>query len=125
MTIGVLVLVIVEIDDRVIPPLYCLPDPGKVALIATTFEHTESVTHADLVRAFSDATQRGVLLHALPTQAPQSVLSATRDRYRKALGGHSFPIETVGMFPPVSFGSPPIFSPNMVRVSVALPVVAP
>jgi two-component system, OmpR family, osmolarity sensor histidine kinase EnvZ len=98
-----------------------LPDPQKVALVATAFEHTPPRTHADLARAFSDATLDVRLLDGLPRNRLGPISPEALARYEKALGGRPFRVETFGDRMPADFGTRPGFSPDAVRVSVELP----
>jgi two-component system, OmpR family, osmolarity sensor histidine kinase EnvZ len=98
-----------------------LPDPQKVALVATAFEHTPPNTHADLARAFSDATLDVRVLDTLPRNSPGPILPDTLARYAEALRGRPYRVEAFGDRMPDSFDVRPAFSPDAVRVSVELP----
>lgn len=118
--IAVPLLFLQQTDMRKIAPLYRVPVPEKVALIVTAFERTPPNTHADLVRAFSDATLRVTLLKALPAENPASATPTTLARYRQALGGRPFRIETQGDIGPANIDMWPAVTLSPVRVSVAL-----
>ncbi|UAK23720.1 sensor histidine kinase [Sphingomonas nostoxanthinifaciens] len=109
------------IDGSHLTPLYRLPVPEKVALIATAFEHTPPDTHADLSRAFSDQIWTVRLERTLPPERAGIATPDTIARYRDVLGGRPFRIETTARRAPVSLDARPLFSPELVRVAVALP----
>jgi two-component system osmolarity sensor histidine kinase EnvZ len=117
---GIMALFVVATDPNRGPQLYRLPEPEKVAAIATAFEHTPPDTHADLVTAFTDQRQRVTLLDHLPALRPGSSTEATAARYRDALGGRPFRLEAFGRMPPADFGDGPVFTADEVRVVVAL-----
>jgi hypothetical protein len=114
MMISSIMLFIAGTDARKIAPLYRLPDPVKVSLIATAFEHTPPDTHDDLARAFSDATLHVELADALAA-IPGMATPETTERYRQALGGRPFRIEAFGGRAPASFEARPLISVNAVR----------
>lgn len=121
MMLGVIVLFSFPPAPHQTKRFFRLPDPQKVALIAVAFEHTPPRTHADLARAFSDATLDVRILDILPRNAPGPILPETQARYEQALGGRPYRIEAFGDRMPSSFETRPAFSPDAVRVSVELP----
>jgi two-component system osmolarity sensor histidine kinase EnvZ len=109
------------IDRNHEAPLYRLPDPDRVALVTAAFERTPPDTHEGLLRAFSDSAMTVALLPRLPERSGAGVPAETRLRYRQALGGRPFRVETLGPDAPVAFAIRPDFSTDAVRVAVALP----
>lgn len=108
-------------DPAHMEPFYRLPDPTKVALIAAAFERTPPETHAQLDRAFSDATLRVTLRSALPAAMPGAVTPETLVRYRDALGGRPFRVQVFGSDVPRSFEDQPGITSSPIRVTVQLP----
>lgn len=117
--IGIVLLFTAHSDGRPGPRRYRLPEPEKVALITAAFEHAPPQTHAGLVRAFSDPNQRVTLLPELPRPSADVATPATIDRYRDALAGRPFRITAKSLNRPF-IGSPRAFSPQPIRVAVAL-----
>lgn len=117
MMVGVVVLFIMGTDATKIPPVYRLPMPEKVALVATAFEHTPPETHVDLARAFSDPTLRVSLLESLPQQAVGAATPEAFARYRQALGGAPSALKPrPNVLPPIS---------RHIRCSRPMPSVSP
>jgi signal transduction histidine kinase len=108
-------------SPRSVPPAYRLPVPEKVALVAMAFERTPPATHGDLAQAFSDSTLHVFLLPALPDQQAGAATPDAMARYRQALGGRPFRIQTARDRAPVDFDAYPKFSSSFVRICVALP----
>lgn len=121
MLVGVVAAFALGLDSRQTRPYHRLPDPTKVALIVTAFEHSPLANYPDLIRAFSDSSQRVRLLDTLPNASPVGGTPDTVARYRDALGGRPFRIEVFGGEGPMSLDAVPGISPDPIRVSVQLP----
>ena len=116
-----MVAVIVAFGRRGDAPVYRLPDPAQVALIATAFERTPRASHEDMARAFSGTTLRVRLIGALPTEIAGAATPATMALYREALAGRPFRIAAYGNSRPASFDGAIPLSIDAIRVFVALP----
>lgn len=104
--------------DRV----YLPPPPARVAAMITAFEHAPPETYPDLIRAFRDDRQQVRILPALPPEGTgEADHRHAADRYRAALAGRPFRIETTGRVTMGLLDRQPYFSPTPFRVSVALP----
>ncbi|MCJ2183649.1 ATP-binding protein [Novosphingobium sp. 1949] len=119
--IGIIVGFLKMADPAHMEPFYRLPDPTKVALIAAAFERTPPDTHAELDRAFSDATLQVALHPSMPVNRPGSVTPETLEFYRDALGGRPFRLQVFGSDVPRSFDDRPGITSSPIRITVQLP----
>lgn len=120
-------IVLVRIGPGIRDRVYLMPDPDRVAAIATAFERAPPDTYPDLLRAFHDDRQDVTMLPALPPlssaedRAQDGAGDAAKAHYRKALGGRPFRIETRGREISADLNAQPLFSHSPFRVIVALP----
>ncbi|MEE4454697.1 ATP-binding protein [Novosphingobium resinovorum] len=119
--VAVITIFVQQTDASRMNPFYRLPDPVKVALIASAFERTPPETHGDLARAFSDLTLTVSLRPRLPDPMPGAVTPETLLRYRDALGGRPFRVQVFGVEGARSFDSQPGLTRSPIRIVVQLP----
>jgi len=119
--VAVITIFVQQTDASRMDPFYRLPDPAKVALIASAFERTPPETHGDLARAFSDLTLTVSLRPRLPDPMPGAVTPETLLRYRDALGGRPFRVQVFGAEGTRSFDSQPGLTRSPIRIVVQLP----